>query len=139
MSQFTHPFLYLRESVFQKSISSSFEENFGIISVSMANKSGEERNKSEHNVQEERRGLLQSIKSVGWCMNILECITAAQTLLLKSQTYFFSASSKTLLDLIINDLHNSWELSIKKGSQQNPTNPEERNKLPEFEQNIIKN
>lgn len=35
----TYLFLYLSESAFQKSISSSFEENFGVISVSMANKS----------------------------------------------------------------------------------------------------
>lgn len=35
----TYLVLYLRESAFQKSISSSFEENFGIISASMANKS----------------------------------------------------------------------------------------------------
>lgn len=39
----TYLFLYLSESAFQKSISSSFEENFGIISVSMANKSFDKR------------------------------------------------------------------------------------------------
>lgn len=39
---FSYLFLYLRERAFQKSISSSFEENFGVISISMANKSGEE-------------------------------------------------------------------------------------------------
>lgn len=38
---FTYPFLYLRDRDFQKSISSSLEENFGIISVSMAKKSAE--------------------------------------------------------------------------------------------------
>lgn len=49
MSQSTHLVLYFRERAFQKSISSSFEENFGIISVSMANKSGEEGNKRDYN------------------------------------------------------------------------------------------
>ena len=34
--------LYLRERLFQKSISSSFEENLGIMSVSMANQSERE-------------------------------------------------------------------------------------------------
>lgn len=38
----TYPFLYLSERAFQKFISSSFEENFGIISSSMTNQSGEE-------------------------------------------------------------------------------------------------
>lgn len=45
----TYLCLYLRERVFQKSISSSFEENFGIISVSIANKSGDEGNKNHYN------------------------------------------------------------------------------------------
>lgn len=43
MTVTTYLFLYLSESAFQKSISSSFEENFGIISVSMANKSFDKR------------------------------------------------------------------------------------------------
>lgn len=38
----TYLFLYLKERAFQKSISSSFEENFGIISISMAKKSTQE-------------------------------------------------------------------------------------------------
>lgn len=38
----TYLFLYLKERAFQKSISSSFEENVGIISISMAKKSTQE-------------------------------------------------------------------------------------------------